>query len=394
MAAPSALQALRAFGVRVASDTAEYEQIREFASDGHLTDATTNPSLVFAAVSKPQYAHLVDDAVEYARRRGGSEVVAMDRLVALVSAQIASIIPGRVSVSADPRLAYNTDALIAKAHSLIRNMNELGVPSLRILIKIPATYEGILAAQQLERETDEAIHTNMTLVFGRVQAEACAQAGVALGVPTSRILIKIPATYEGILAAQQLERETDQAIHTNMTLVFGRVQAEACAQAGVAVISPFIGRVKDFWDAVGVTAPTTEVAKHPGIKLVRTIRGSYDAQGVRTEILAAGFRVPEEVIELGAGGREAGPDAVTIPPSLIAPLLARQQKQPRRNIPVHVESHPTQYFGAGVEDGAELYARDIAAEQIAAFKVPEGLAKFSVDAQAMEDMLKRRLEAL
>ncbi|KAF7300608.1 Transaldolase [Mycena chlorophos] len=339
MAAPSALQALRAFGVRVASDTAEYEQIREFASDGHLTDATTNPSLVFAAVSKPEYAHLVDDAVEYARRRGGSEVVAMDRLVALVSAQIASIIPGRVSVSADPRLAYNTDALIAKAHSLVRNMNELGVP-------------------------------------------------------TSRVLIKIPATYEGILAAQQLERETDEAIHTNMTLVFGRVQAEACAQAGVAVISPFIGRVKDFWDAVGVTAPTTEVAKHPGIKLVRTIRGSFDAQGVRTEILAAGFRVPEEVIELGAGGREAGPDAVTIPPSLIAPLLARQQKEPRRNIPVDVEPHPTRYFGAGVEDGAELYARDIAAEQIAAVKVPEGLAKFSVDAQAMEDMLKRRLEAL
>ncbi|KAJ7048507.1 hypothetical protein C8F01DRAFT_1190191 [Mycena amicta] len=349
MAAPSTLQTLRSFGIQIASDTAEYNQIREFANAHHLTDATTNPSLIFAAVSKPEYAHLVDDAVDYALRRlpaGSSKEVtalAMDRLVALVSAQIARIVPGRVSVSADPRLAYDTEAIITKAHSLVSLLVELGIPRQRVLVKIPTTYQGIRAAQLLERMPDEPIHTNMTLVFGRVQAEAC-------------------------------------------------------AQAGVAVISPFIGRVKDFWDTKVVVSTEDSVAKHPGILLVRTIRASYTAQGVKTEILAAGFRAPEEVIELGAYGREGGPDAVTIPPSLIAPLLARQQREPRRTLKLSepLDLSTSKYFGFGVDEaeGAAAYARDIAAEEIATVKVPEGLAKFSVDAQAMEDMLRRRIDAV
>ncbi|KAF7291944.1 Transaldolase [Mycena indigotica] len=339
MAAPSALHALRAFGVQVASDTAEYEQLRGYGCAGYLTDATSNPSLVYAAVCKAEYAHLVDDAVAYARARGGGDArLAMDRLVALVSAEIARIVPGRVSVSADPRLAHDTPALIAAAHALVAQL-------------------------------------------------------AALGVPRHRVLIKIPATHAGIRAARHLERAQDEAIHTNMTLVFGRVQAAACAEAGVRVISPFIGRVKDFYDArnPGPLAPAP-LAKHPGIQLVQSIRASFAARGVKTEILAAGFRAPEEVIELCACGPAAGPDAVTIPPSLIAPLLATQQREPRRALPPLTDEpaeEEAQYFGPG---GAQAYARDIAQEEIAAVKVPEGLGKFSADAQAMEDMLQRRLE--
>ncbi|KAJ7207174.1 hypothetical protein GGX14DRAFT_535387 [Mycena pura] len=352
MSAPNALQTLRSFGIRVASDAAEYHQLREF--DGYLMDATTNPSMMFAAASKAEYAHIVQDAVDFALGRrplaSVKEVtaLAMDRLLSQVTAQIARIVPGRVSVSTDPRLAYDTDAIISKARVLVALLEQLGIPPRRVLVKIPATFEGIRAARALE-------HPPGT--------------GVA-------------------------------PIYTNMTLVFGLIQAAACAQAGVSVISPFIGRVKDWWEAQGAP-PATEVAQHPGILLVRAIRVAYRAQGTATQILAAGFRAAEEVVELGAYGPDAGPDCVTIPPTLLAALRARQQREPRRPLDPSLQLADAfegtvpvrEYFGADLTQGAAAYAQDIFQEKIATVKVPEGLAKFSADTQALEELLRQRVIA-
>ncbi|KAJ7151202.1 transaldolase [Mycena filopes] len=349
----NALQALRESGIRIASDTGEYNQIREFEAD--LTDATTNPSLVLAAVSKPEYANIVHEAVNFARGRlplasvRDITVLAMDRVLVQVGSEISRIVPGRVSVSVDPRLAHDYAGMIRKGQTLVALLEELGIPRRRILIKIPATYEGIRAAQALEH----------------------------------------PAS-------------GDSPIHTNMTLVFGRVQALACAQAGVSVISPFIGRVKDWWDAnanANVAAANAEpLSRHPGILLVQNIRSTYAAHGygTRTQIMAAGFRAVEEIVELGKYGATGGPDLVTLPPNLLDALRTRKSLGPAlqfRPSAIDVKATP-QYFGSealGANGGAAAYARDILQEGIAAAKVPEGLAKFSADAQILEDVVKRRV---
>jgi len=181
-----------------------------------------------------------------------------------------------------------------------------------------------------------------------------------------------------------------------MTLIFGRVQAIACAQAGVSVISPFIGRVKDWWDAQGVS-PTQELSRHPGILLVQNIRSTYSAHGYggTTQIMAAGFRAVEEIVELGKYGVEGGPDLVTLPPHLLDGLRSRQKVEPTLKFnpdPIDVEATP-EYFSSTFDSaqGASLYARNILEEKIAAVKVAEGLAKFSADAQILEDLVKRRV---
>ncbi|KAJ7336247.1 hypothetical protein DFH08DRAFT_878204 [Mycena albidolilacea] len=342
----TALQALRDSGIRVASDTAEYRQIEEFQAA--LSDATTNPSLVLAAVSKPEYAHIVQEAVDFAQRKLKSTSVkevtalAVDRALVQVGVNISRIVPGRVSVSVDPRIGYDTRAIIRKAETLVALLEELDIPRSRILIKIPATYEGICAARTLEHPS--------------------------AGEPT----------------------------HTNLTLIFSRIQAIACAQAGLSVISPFIGRVKDWWDAQG-GSPSQELSQHPGILLVQNIRSTYSAHGYssKTQIMAAGFRAVEEVVELGKYGVEGGPDLVTLPPNLLDGLRRRKYVEPTVKfdpVPIDMEATP-EYFGSASDSvgGASLYARDILEEKIAAVKVAEGLAKFSADAQILEDLVKRKV---
>ncbi|KAG5734308.1 Transaldolase, partial [Termitomyces sp. T112] len=188
----NALDILKESGLIIASDTGEYLKIGEFFPQ----DATTNPSLVFAAISKPQYAHLTDAAVQYALSRPGSldleaqTELACDYLLVQVGMQILNIIPGRVSVSIDPRLADDKDAIVAKGRTLISLFEELGYTRDRVLIKIPGTYSGILACKALETRAmsmlpdgsesiSSPIHTNATLIFGLVQALACAQAGIS-----------------------------------------------------------------------------------------------------------------------------------------------------------------------------------------------------------------------
>ncbi|KAJ7152590.1 hypothetical protein C8R43DRAFT_1067024 [Mycena crocata] len=335
----TALQALRNSGIRISSDTAEYHQIPEFKVD--LSDATTNPSLVLAAVSKPEYAHIVQEAVNFARSRLVSASVkeitalALDKLAVQVGVEISKIVPGRVSVSVDPRIANDAQAMIRKGRVLVSLLEELDIPRHRILIKIPATYDGIRAAQALEHPS------------------------------------------------------TGEPIYTNMTLIFGGVQALACAQAGLSVISPFIGRVKDWWTAQG--RATADLSQHPGILLVQNIRSTYSAHGFKTQIMAAGFRAVEEIIELGKYGVAGGPDVVTLPPHLLDGLRTRQSLAPPLDfspIPIDVGGGP-EYFGSDLSQGASAYSRDILQEMIAAAKVPEGIAKFSADAQILEDLVKR-----
>ncbi|KAF9459531.1 hypothetical protein BDZ94DRAFT_1324746 [Collybia nuda] len=349
----TALQAVRDSGILIASDTGEYNKIGEF----YPQDATTNPSLVLAAVKKPEYAHLIDRAVEYVlTRRDSIEArtqLALDHLLVQVGIQILNIIPGRVSVSIDPRLANDRDAIVNKGHDLIAIFEELGISRERVLIKIPGTYSGILAARILE--------TPVRLSDGTM---------------------------------------TDP-IHTNATLIFGRVQALACAQAGMAVISPFIGRVKDWWAARepksdGATNPEQPLSEHPGIILVQQIRSAYASYGHRTGIMAAGFRRVEEIVELGKRGSRGGPDIVTLPPDLLAGLrdsvgvVSQNEFTPDRERQLEPVYIPPE--GPTLE-GEARYTKDVEEEMIALDKVPEGLAKFTVDAKILEDLIRGKVES-
>ena len=261
-----------------------------------------------------------------------------------VGAQILNIIPGRVSISVDPRLGYDYDAIISKTHSLVAILKELDIPQSRILIKIPATMPGIRAAHKLEA----------------------------------------------------------QNIHTNLTLIFSLVQALACAQAGVAVISPFIGRVKDWWSARAIQNGIPEgltkqpLSEHPGIKLVHRIRAAYTKYGHhQTQIMAAGFRKVEEIIELSKVGSKGGADLMTLPPDLLDGLRQLEaQREPTIGFKAAVESRPEPFYfsvNGPTKEGDAAFERDSAQEMISLDKVPEGLAKFSIDATKLEDKVRAEL---
>ncbi|KAH9477180.1 Transaldolase [Psilocybe cubensis] len=349
----NALDAVHNRGIIIASDGAEYEKIAKFSP----VDATTNPSLVFAAVSTAKYSYLIDDAVTYSLRSLSpksptvDEIVelALDHLLVRVGAEILSIIPGRVSISVDPRLGFSYAGILSKSRALIKLVEELHIPRTRILIKIPATPEGIHAAHTLE---------------------------------------------------------SVDGIHTNLTLIFSLVQAIACAQAGVSVVSPFIGRVKDWWSARAIAEGNPSglddqpLQDHPGIALVRRIKETYTRCGYSTQIMAAGFRKPEEIVELSRYGKKGGADLVTLPPDLLEGLMKLDgnldlrsdstQPTPLTELP----NPPPIYFSPNgpTHEGAILFERDSKQEAISLDKVPEGLAKFSIDAVKLETMVRDRVQ--
>ena len=239
----------------VVADTGDFHQLAQFQPQ----DATTNPSLILKAVQKPDYAPLLAQTVQKFRGRPLDEI--MDRLLVRFGAEILSIIPGRVSTEVDARLSFDTNATVTRAQRLI----EL------------------------------------------YQAE---------GVPVDRVLIKVASTWEGIQAAAQLER---QGIRTNLTLLFAPCQAIACGQAKVQLISPFVGRIYDWykkqagsqWDEAAMAG-----ANDPGVRSVRTIFDYYKHFGIRTEVMGASFRNIGQVLAL------AGCDLLTISPELLAQLAA------------------------------------------------------------------------
>lgn len=250
------LDALKQF-TTVVADTGDFKQLAAYAPQ----DATTNPSLILKAVQKPEYAPLLAQAI--ARHGSADKVVLMNRLLVRFGCEILSLIPGRVSTEVDARLSFDTAATLARARELI------------------ALYR-------------------------------------AEGVDTGRVLIKVAATWEGIRAAEQLERE---GIHTNLTLLFSFAQAVACGQAGVQLISPFVGRIYD-WYKKQAGAQWDEAAQaganDPGVRSVRRIFEHYKRHGIRTEVMGASFRNVGQITAL------AGCDLLTISPELLAQLAASE----------------------------------------------------------------------
>ena len=250
------LEALKQF-TTVVADTGDFKQIAAYAP----RDATTNPSLILKAVQKPEYAHLLQEAVAKYGAQGQDEV--MNRLLVAFGCQILQHIPGRVSTEVDARLSFDTEATVTRARRIVD------------------LYQG------------EGVHVD-------------------------RILIKIASTWEGIQAAARLERD---GIHTNLTLLFSFAQAVACGQAKVQLISPFVGRIYDWykkqagakWDEAAMAG-----ANDPGVQSVRAIYHFYKKHGIATEVMGASFRNVGQITAL------AGCDLLTISPDLLAQLAASE----------------------------------------------------------------------
>ena len=321
------LEQLREMTVVVA-DTGDIQAIEKFTP----RDATTNPSLITAAAQMPQYQSIVDETLKQARLDCGAAApaakvasLAFDRLAVSFGLKILEIIPGRVSTEVDARLSYDTAATVAKGRELI------------------AQYE-------------------------------------AKGVSRERILIKIAATWEGIQAAAELEKE---GIHCNLTLLFGLHQAIACAEAGVTLISPFVGRILDWYkkDTGRDSYPANE---DPGVLSVTQVFTYYKKFGYKTEVMGASFRNMGEITEL------AGCDLLTIAPSLLAELQATEGDLPRKLDAAKAASAAVDKIT--VDEAT--FARMHAADRMASEKLAEGIAGFTKALETLEAMLSARLKEL
>jgi len=300
----------------VVADTGDFRQLAQFQP----RDATTNPSLILKAVQKPEYAPLLQSTVQRWKDRPMDEVI--DRLLVRFGGEILSTIPGRVSTEVDARLSFDTSATVSRAERII----EL------------------------------------------YQAE---------GIHIDRVLIKIAATWEGIEAARKLE---SKGIHTNLTLLFSFVQAVACGQAKVQLISPFVGRIYDWykkqagasWDEVAMAG-----ANDPGVQSVRRIFNHYKRFGVATEVMGASFRNVGQIIAL------AGCDLLTIAPELLAQLAQSDAPVARALDAEAVRSMDlpaVQYDEAGFR-----YALN--EDAMATEKLAEGIRAFAVDTVKLEQII-------
>ena len=309
------LEALKQF-TTVVADTGDFRQLAQFQP----RDATTNPSLIFKAVQKPEYAPLLQSTVQRWKGRPMDEVI--DRLLVRFGGEILSTIPGRVSTEVDARLSFDTSATVSRAERII----EL------------------------------------------YQAE---------GIHIDRVLIKIAATWEGIEAARKLE---SKGIHTNLTLLFSFVQAVACGQAKVQLISPFVGRIYDWykkqagasWDEAAMAG-----ANDPGVQSVRRIFNHYKRFGVATEVMGASFRNVGQIIAL------AGCDLLTIAPELLA-QLAQSDAPVARALDAEaarsMDLPAVQYDEAGFRYGLNEDA-------MATEKLAEGIRAFAVDTVKLEQII-------
>ncbi len=321
------LEQLKAVTVVVA-DTGDIQAIETFKP----RDATTNPSLITAAAQMPQYQGIVDDTLKGARETLGAgatatEVVtlAFDRLAVSFGLKILEIIPGRVSTEVDARLSFDTDATIAKGRDLI------------------AQYE-------------------------------------AANVSRDRVLIKIAATWEGIQAAAVLEKE---GIHTNLTLLFGLHQAVACAENDITLISPFVGRILD-WYKKDTGRDSYAPAEDPGVVSVTEIYNYYKKFGYKTEVMGASFRNVGEITEL------AGSDLLTIAPSLLAELQATEGELPRKLDPENAANLTIQKLSIDKATFDAMHAEN----RMATDKLAEGISGFATALEALEELLANRLASL
>jgi len=308
------LDQLKQFTVVVA-DTGDFASMKEFAP----RDATTNPSLILKAAAMPAYAPLVDEAIKAAGPTATLPQV-IDRLLVVFGLEILKIVPGRVSSEVDARLSFDTAATVAKAHEII------------------ALYE-------------------------------------KAGISRNRVLIKIASTWEGIKAAEILEKE---GIHCNLTLLFSFAQAVACAEAGITLISPFVGRILDWHkktsgkDFVG--------AADPGVISVTQIYTYYKKFGYKTEVMGASFRNTGEITEL------AGCDLLTIAPPLLAELKASTAPLARKLDPAAAAKADLKKVT--FNEAAFRFALN--EDQMATEKTSEGIRLFSADIVKLEQLIAQK----
>jgi len=309
----SQLDLLKTF-TTVVADTGDFESMRQF----HPQDATTNPSLIFQATQKPEYRYILDKVLAERRNSSLSRAAQvediMDHVLVAFGLEILNIVPGRVSTETDARLSFNTEATIEKARRLIAIYEQSGISRKRVLIKIASTWEGIRAAEVLEKE----------------------------------------------------------GIRCNLTLLFSLVQAIACAEAGVQLISPFVGRIYDWFktankrDYVG--------AEDPGVQSVTTIYNYYKKFGYKTEIMGASFRNTGEISEL------AGCDLLTISPDLLAKLATSNEPLARKLNPKTAKCADIQKIALDEKTFRYLLNDDAMATE----KTAEGIRKFAVDIIKLE----------
>jgi transaldolase len=324
--AQSLLEQLSAMTVAVC-DTGDLNSIKKFTP----RDATTNPSLITAAAQMPEYADVVDGALAWASKQAGGDDAktigfALDRLAVEFGLRILAIVPGRVSTEVDARLSFDTAGSVEKGRYLIKQYEAGGIANAK-----------------------------------------------------DRVLIKLASTWEGIRAAEILEKE---GIHCNLTLLFGMHQAVACADAGVRLISPFVGRILD-WYKKAEGKESYPQAEDPGVLSVTKIYNYYKKHGHKTEIMGASFRNLGEIIEL------AGCDLLTIAPNLLADLQSKQEPLVRKLDPSKAASMdiPKQHF----DETAFRKAHE--ADKMAKEKLEEGISGFSKAIVALEKLLTERHQA-
>lgn len=313
------LDSLRNMTVVVA-DTGDIDAIKKYQPQ----DATTNPSLILSASALAQYAPLIDEAVAYAKAKSSDKaqqlIDAEDKLAVNIGLEILKIVPGRISTEVDARLSYDTQATVEKARKLIALYNAAGISNDRILIKIASTWQGIRAAEILEKE----------------------------------------------------------GINCNLTLLFSEAQARACAEAGVYLISPFVGRILD-WYKANTDKKEYAPAEDPGVISVTKIYNYYKEYGYKTVVMGASFRNVGEIIEL------AGCDRLTIAPALLKELQENSTALVRKlEYKGEVKAKPQPLTEA------EFYWQHNS-DAMAVEKLAEGIRKFAVDQEKLEAMLSAKL---
>lgn len=306
----------------VVADTGDFESMKQYRP----VDATTNPSLIFTAAQKADYSHLVDQAIDYGKKAGtsaGSKLEnTLDMLAVLFGTAILKIVPRRVSTEVDARLSFDVEASIEKAKTLIGLYEEQGIGREKILIKLASTWEGVQAAQELEKEN----------------------------------------------------------IHCNLTLLFSMAQAIACAEAGVQLISPFVGRIYD-WHRKERGVDHIPGHEDPGVLSVKRIYHYYKKFGYSTEVMGASFRNTEEILEL------AGCDLLTISPALLGELEQAEGTLERKLDPAASGGMDLQQVHLDEKAFRWMHNED----PMAVEKLSDGIRRFTADIVKLEEMVGNKL---
>ncbi len=311
----------------VVADSGDINSIKKFRP----TDSTTNPSLIAAAAALPEYASIMDDVLTTARKEAGTSAsdkdvaaYAFKTLAVAFGRKILDIVPGRVSTEVDARMSYDTEKTMEQARDIISQYDKAGISRDRVLIKIASTWEGICAAEQLERE----------------------------------------------------------GIHCNLTLLFGMHQAIACAEAKVTLISPFVGRILDWYKKD--TGKEYAGADDPGVESVTTIYNYYKKFGYKTVVMGASFRNTGEITEL------AGCDLLTIAPKLLAELDSTQGDLPRKLDPEKAKAMEIEKIPMDKQTFIKMHEAD----RMAHDKLKEGIEGFSKALEELEKLLAKRLSEM